>query len=206
MLALLDFTKWSAWLQMTAAALAAIIGAHTAWRKIFKPYILAPIRAVADLATAAQELKTNGGLTMKDTLDRIDSNVTTFHKRLDGMDARSTRNEERLRVLVQSHSDPVFETNDKGEFILVNRALCKLTGRVENELLGWDWLQAVCEEDREGVGAEWRDCLEKGRAFNYVFGVVRPTQEQVEVSCRAQPMRIDGKTTGWLGLINEVAR
>jgi PAS domain S-box-containing protein len=203
-LAFMDFSKWYSWVQILAVTLTAIVGAHTLYRKIVKPYVVAPMRALADIATLASELKPGpDGKTFKQTLNGIDEKVTGFHRRLDGMEARSVRNEERLRVMIQGQGGALFETCECGEFVLVNRALCQLANRTEGELLGWNWLQAVCEDDRLGVAAEWNDCVAKGRAFNYTFSFIR-NGSPVKVECNAHPMQGADKVTGWLGSIKEV--
>lgn len=208
LLAFLDFTKWYSWLQLTGVILTVIVGGNTAWRKVIKPYVWKPMVAVADLSTLAGDFRVDpndpNSKSLKQTLNAIDQNVTAFSRRLDGMESRSCRNEGRLGVLIQSHDEALFETNEKGEFILVNRAFCRMTGRTEHDLRGWNWLQAVCEDNRAGVAAEWNDCILKGRVFDFTFNVVRPDGSRREVLCKAHAMRgTEDKVTGWLGSLKE---
>jgi PAS domain S-box-containing protein len=105
------------------------------------------------------ELRTNGGGSLRDEIRAIATKNAT--------------NEQRIRALLQSTNEPVFETNAVGEWVWVNRTMVNMTGRLSEEMYGNGWKNLVDPADRATVAEEWkfatrdkRECIVRFRLVN----------------------------------------
>jgi len=115
------------------------------------------------------ETKTNGGATIKDALNRIES---------------------RQRVRFYEDPQPSFEADQAGEFTWSNRAFIELTGRLPNEICGSGWINIVSHIDRERIGQAWQEAISDERDFEEDFAIIADRKE-IQISCRAVRM-VDG--------------
>lgn len=116
------------------------------------------------------ELKPNGGASIRDSLNRIE--------------IRQVLQEQRQKAILSDMSVGVFETDTDGEFIWVNRKYLRMTGRTPNEVTGSGWINTIAERDRERVTAEWKSAMDASREFESSYLMITPDDERVEVSVR----------------------
>jgi PAS domain S-box-containing protein len=57
--------------------------------------------------------------------------------------------EQKFRLLVENQSDMVIEINNRGEFLFVNPAYCKLAGKEKDQLLGKSVVSQIYPDDQE---------------------------------------------------------
>jgi PAS domain S-box-containing protein len=147
------------------------------------------------LDTIEHELTTNSGQSLKDLVMRMTRTVGDMSDDL-AMTRLMTRslasNERRI---------PMFECNASGSQLWVNDAWTMLTGLSLEEMLGWGWVTAVYEPDRERVVTEWENAIIQKRLFIGRFRYQHVvTREITEVQCRANVvLSAAGRPLGWVG-------
>lgn len=155
------------------------------------------IASISDIVLA--EFRPNGGSSMKDSITRIDNNLSMV--RSDAM-----RMEARQWAIVASLPDPVFETSATGEYIRVNSAYLHLTGRTVADVTGNGWEITVHPEDRAKVWQEWHDAVKRLRAYEGTFRMIDSDGALFSVRCIAHPYKnpADESVLGYLGRIIDI--
>lgn len=176
-----------AWITQATAAVAA---ATAAYQKIGKPLLAGGRRLVSmhdDIVRISAELRTNGGATLRDGLDRIER--------------RQVLADARQKMLLNDVPGKVIlEMDQAGQCTYISRPIMGWTGRTQAEMLHDGWFSAVWPQDRERVIREWHACLSQSRNFDEQFAIVGSDALPVRVSMRAYPVENeDGKTIGWVG-------
>lgn len=140
-------------------------------------------RKVELLDEVALTLKPNGGSSIRDVLDRLDSRTRLL--------------EERQRAGMDLNPSPFFEADSEGHCVFVNRAWSELTGIRLDEALGSGWLNSVHRDDRERVLVEWEAATKEGRTFRlqYLVQNVR-TAKVTPVLAESRPVICNNKAVG----------
>jgi PAS domain S-box-containing protein len=139
----------------------------------------------AQLAEILKELRPNGGLSIRDTVDRLEREQATFK----GL----------LMATWDRDRKPVFQTDSIGRYIWVNRAFTTLTGRQRSEMAGWGWINAVHPGDRTAIRQRWIDAVTEKRNFEETFRLVDRESDVHAVQCIAYPAFAGETVTGWTG-------
>lgn len=163
---------------LVVSALAIFVGlVITVYSKIFKPFYQFCNNRDEDserIKAIMAELFPNGGSSFRDAIDRIE--------------VRQLLSEQRQRIFFQDLNLAVCETNASGECIWVNRTFARLTGRLPSELLKFNWVNAIAEEDRDRVMSEWLTAVEQRREFNSHYSVLHTSGEKIPVYARTFPL------------------
>ena len=87
-----------------------------------------------------------------------------------------------------------------------NKALCKLFGAQENEMLGLGWTNFVIEEDKERIVDEWQANIEFGNEIISSYTVQnKETGKLTKVQYRALIMRDnDNSIISTIGVVERV--
>lgn len=186
---------------------AAVITAVTLiWAKIIKPFYekwIKPIQEVeqkrieltqsiddvkGQLNTISAELKTNGGESLKDIVNRIESKLDyTTNK---------------LRFRDQLSPNAVFEMDSLAKCTFANRALCEQLDIDENEFLERRWLSKINEVDKAHLLSEWLDAISNKipLSVTYKFSVKNQTKTAL---IRAEPnLNRKGDLEGFMCLVD----
>lgn len=134
----------------------------TVWAYFSRSLIGKGCRAVAYRFSAISRLETrldevmaqllpNGGGSMRDAINRIES---------------------RLTAVMDEDSSAMFEADASGLCIYANPSMLRLTQRTMDQLKGNGWYNIVDPMDRESVRAEWTAAIEEKRSFEAVFFLV----------------------------------
>lgn len=136
------------------------------------------------------ELKPNGGSSIKDQLNRLETAV-------------SISQAERL-LLLDSVQQGVFTSDIKGQCIWVNDAFRKAVGGSMADFVGNNWENVVYPDDRETVSREWGRAIDQQRDFNLHYRLHNlSTSAPVKVHAIATPARnFAGDVIGWNGVIH----
>lgn len=137
-----------------------------------------------------KELKPNGGSSIKDQLNRLETAV-------------SISQAERL-LLLDTVSKGVFAGDVKGYWTWANEALRKAVGGSMADFVGNNWENVVYPEDREIVSKEWERAIDQQRDFNLHYRLNNlDTNQPVKVHAIATPARnFAGDIIGWNGVIH----
>lgn len=183
------------WLQGVNRSLAALIGLIVASSGVFafwKKYharikarresvdrLIVIVDKLVEIPAAIERLtvalQTTDGWTVLQRLDRIDAELCMMARRTD---------------LAMSQLDmAAAQTDDKGWFVEVSRALQRQTGRAREELMGKGWYDAIDERARGLIVSKWESAMRDGREFDEVFQWHKPDGKLILVQLAAWPMR-----------------
>lgn len=138
------------------------------------------------LTSIEKELCPNGGLSLRDAIDRI---------------ARSQTIQDRSHeALLDLLDEPCFKSDQYGKCEWINRAYLKLTGRAIDEARGTGWLNCIYPDDRARVFDEWRSAVEQSRNFEMTYRVLDCNRMPVTVRAQAKVLHDHkGATIGFIG-------
>jgi PAS domain S-box-containing protein len=137
-----------------------------------------------------KEVKPNGGSSLRDSIDRIES-LQSKHNLI---------NAAQLSVSNVAY----WESDSKGRFVVVSQAFCRLLAVSESEITGSNWATMLHKEDKANVLREWADCIKFERSFSMEFRFVRPNKSVVKVEAKAYPLINKGQMIGIWGRVTEV--
>lgn len=145
-----------------------------------------------------KQLKPNGGSSLRDSVDNIESRIYRLEEQL------SLSNQVSQLILLDAGL-AVFHTDEQGQFTNVNRTFQVLAGRAEEELKGMGWIQCVKEEEQEQVIEQWMQSIRFEHEFHKVFIIESTTGDEYPVSCKAFPLRQqNGELKGWMGFVRRL--
>lgn len=149
-------------------------------------------KKIEDLTKAVREVQKevhpNGGHSMKDEirtiLSRVDTSIARFLAFNDDAEVGQ------------------FITDRNGRCTWVNRTFCRITGRTDSEVLGWGWLSAILDEERDSVHEEWETTVNEERNYERVQHYVRPDGKVVATTVKARPITdAQGKVIEFVGFV-----
>lgn len=146
-------------------------------------------QAAASLARVERELQPNGGSSLRDSVDQIALGLRTVKS-----EARVMRAMQRAIASSPSNS-ALFETDPKGECVWASSAWVTLTGEPAEASMGWGWMNAIHQDEREAVTNEWNLAAEQHRAVNGTFRVCRAQCAPSREICAPQDQNLRGCST-----------
>ena len=140
--------------------------------------------------TVKKEFSPNGGSSIRDILDRLESNQVVMAAK-QGM---------------QLHTQDLamIRMDAGGEVIEVSEPLCSLLKRNKEELLGRNWINVICPEDRDEISDGWGSAIKDHRNFSAHFNCCGDHGEQIRVMLKVSPLSNIRTTMGFLGTVTKV--
>ncbi len=124
------------------------------------------------------ELTPNGGTSIKDKIDRMDSGLALVQQVQQAMAADT--------------ESALFRTDSEGRCVWVNRTYTRIVGMNLAEVLGHGWQNAIAQEEREIVVAEWYKSVEENREFSMNYNFETPDGVKTLCKCRSYKL-VDSK-------------
>ena len=188
--------------QSLAAIIASVVGVGVIVFRALRP-MLRRIRLhmrsldsipqlVVDVKAISDQVHPNGGSSLKDVVDRIET--------------RQLHDSQVLGSFLASQNVAFFRTDIAGKFTDASRPLCKLLQRSESELLGNFWLSWVDQQVRDEVSEEWMDAIRNEREFDKKFALFSDEGERIYAHARAY-LLLDSKRKpmGYFGTFTKTA-
>ena len=144
------------------------------FRNAIKPYttITDDIKNLSlSVSNISKELKPNGGSSLKDQ-------VTDLHK-----STKIILN--RQRWILENREEPIFETDEHGNFKWVNEAFIRLTDKLFKDLENNNWINAICEKMRNEIDNEWKTAIRNKRNFEHQIIIVDSKNRAFSAKCIA---------------------
>jgi PAS domain S-box-containing protein len=142
----------------------------------------------ASIEEIAQELRTNGGSTLKDAINRIEKTQAFTLTR--------------QRALLDSHGLAIFETDEEGDCTHANQFYLDAVGRGMPEVAGKGWISCIAPEDRERVATEWYRAVSDNRMFNGKYSFVASDGTTFMSVVSAHPVKNNSnKIIGYVGMM-----
>ena len=168
----------------TIAALIIFTGYLISFSKKIKPYISVKDDIAAlktDLSKISSEFKTNGGKSLRDQINDLQASTRTILYR--------------QRWILDNREEPIFETDEFGNFTWVNDAFARLTDRPFRDLQNNNWINCLKEESREEISESWKIAVENKRTFEHILFIVDSKNRVFSTKCIASRQE-DGKYIG----------
>lgn len=173
---------------------AGIVALVAAWKGVVLPTyrgIKYAKRVIETLDKVAHEFSPNGGSSMRDAIDRIE--------------ARQIIAEQRQKLLVMDSPFAVFETDETGEFVDVNRTYCRWIGRSPMEMTGMGWVNTIAPAWRACVVKQWTLAVNQEREFSMNYRLLDTDDKTIPVHCTAFPLyNHKKKLSGWIGIVSQI--
>jgi PAS domain-containing protein len=139
-----------------------------------------------------QQLTPNGGQSLADKIQKltVQMDVETAARRFYWANTEA----------------PMFECDEAGKCIWVNKPLMLLFGMDYNEMLGSGWLAGVAAEDRAGVWQNWSRAVEEEIPYEQTYRV-RNVRTRNETTCivTTHACYINGKPVRHFGVLKVVS-
>lgn len=137
------------------------------------------------------ELKPNGGASIRDAINRIESSIKLQDKK--------------LLTLFQSMPFGTFISDKHGSWTDVNLMLCRITERTELELIGKNWTRWIIDEDRMQLIAEWEGSIKNETMFDFETNYITPTEDLKAIRISASQLKNDkNELIGYFGTVYEL--
>ena len=136
-----------------------------------------------EVSNISKELKPNGGKSMKDQMNDLQLSTKTILYR--------------QRWILDNREEPIFETDEKGNFTWANSALIRLTDRLFQDLENNNWINALCEKTRTEVNESWQTAIKNKRNFEHEIIIIDSKDRAFSAKCIAVRQE-DGKYVGKL--------
>lgn len=170
------------------AAIGSIVVIITYFRK-FVSFLKDFISIPETIKKIEAELKYNGGSTIKDSVNRIET--------------RQMLQEQRLCFVLDSNlSIGVFETDSEGNCTRVSLGYSILAGKTQDECVGFGWVNNIYSEDRDKVFKEWSSSIQQTRPFSLKYRF-NSSSGPIDVIGKATPIFSKGKIVSWIGVITK---
>jgi len=145
------------------------------------------------------ELATNSGEVL-DLLRDVASSVKGIQRSTESIELEIFMSAERFKSLVNLLDIGIWEADDNGSFIYVNRMLLAMTGYSQERMLGNGWISSISEEDRERVREEWFQSVKDKREMNIHFAFINMDGGKVDVRAITSPIKSkNGSIVNFIG-------
>lgn len=175
-----------------AAAVTTVAGAIAVVYVTTKKTALPLVAWFRKLNRAIAELSPNGGSSIKDAINRIDT--------------RGEVTSARTLAIQDTSPIPVYECDPNGSNRYVNHALCELFGLDAAEMRGNGWLEGIEPEDRQSAFEVWHQAVVNNVPYEHEYVVVNQrTGERIKCRTIARAMRNGkGEIIGFHGTVERV--
>lgn len=135
------------------------------------------------------ELKPNGGSSLKDQLNRLEAHVSI--------------SEAQRRLIMDSSPHGIWVSDKEGNCTWVNETLKAKLNAVDFDMLGDNWINTIHPADRKKVLEEWEAAVEGNRTFNLFYRMINlSTEAPFNVHAIATPAKnFDGSLVGFNGIV-----
>lgn len=143
----------------------------------------------ASIMSLEKELRPNGGASIFDKINLI----------LHTLENQSAK----FLALHQDNPQGIFFSDLLGKCTWVNATLLRITGRSEDELLGWNWLNQLDEEDVVAVRVAWALAFSENREYKRIQTYITPTGAKIRTSVVARPVYAPNDAIiEWVGFVH----
>ena len=114
-------------------------------------------------------------------------------------------NEILLKTLTKISPVGIFRTTAAGYTTYVNPSWCKLSGLRAEDALGYNWVNAMHEGDRERIAMGWKQATNRGATYEAEYRFQHLNGKIVWVLVKAVPEIINNKITSYVGTTTDIS-
>lgn len=147
-----------------------------------------------NLKKVVEETNTNGGSTLKDGVNRLESAIEMLTNQVLVI-------EQRLAISFEDILIGSYETDKDGRCTNVDTTYQRITGRGKDESLGQGWINSIHPEDRDKVLHVWEDSVKRRIDFRCEYRFMKPSGKVVTVCGIAKPIIHKDDIKGYVGMV-----
>ncbi|MGE5340651.1 MAG: response regulator [Candidatus Omnitrophota bacterium] len=115
------------------------------------------------------------------------------------------QSELRFRTLAESSPVGIFQSDENGDCVYVNKSWCEMAGISPAQAMGRGWMAALHPDDREAIAAQWYGKIQSGEVFELEYRFQTPTGNITWVFGRAVALKIDPELkNGYIGSFTDI--
>ena len=153
--------------------------------------------ALEELQVLTEELEA-ANASLHETNRQLDARVEERTRRLNQTNEVLRTTEASFRTIADLVPDLLWRTDALGRATWFNERWSRYSGQLDEEPLGWGWLEAVHPEDRNDARAEWERAVAGAGDFQQEFRIRGAAGNYHWFLVRAEPMRnVDGRIVNW---------
>ena len=124
---------------------------------------------------------------------------------LDRLNESLRQSEERYRSLAIATAQIVWTKNPEGEVVEDMPKWRAFTGKSEEELRGWGWVDSLHPEDRERTRAVWSEAVRARSVYETEYRIRKSDGEYRHFAARGAPvLQADGSVREWVGTCTDI--
>src|SRR5271165_5864514 len=124
---------------------------------------------------------------------------------LDRLNESLRQSEGRYRSLTIATAQIVWTTNPEGEVVEDMPMWRAFTGKSEEELRGWGWVDSLHPEDRERTRAVWSEAVRARSVYETDYRIRKSDGEYRHFVARGAPvLQADGSVREWVGTCTDI--
>ncbi|MGO9913144.1 MAG: PAS domain S-box protein [Isosphaeraceae bacterium] len=124
---------------------------------------------------------------------------------LDRLNESLRQSEGRYRSLAIATAQIVWTTNPEGEVVEDMPMWRAFTGKSEEELRGWGWVDSLHPEDRERTRAVWSEAVRARSFYETEYRIRKSDGEYRHFAARGVPvLQADGSVREWVGTCTDI--
>ncbi|MCD2323349.1 PAS domain-containing protein [Sphingomonas sp. IC-56] len=153
--------------------------------------------ALEELQVLTEELEA-ANASLHETNRLLDARVEERTRRLNQTNEVLRTTEASFRTIADLVPDLLWRTDAHGRATWFNERWSRYSGQLDEEPLGWGWLDAVHPDDRDVARAEWVRAVADCSTFQQEFRLRGAAGNYHWFLVRAEPTRnIDGRIVNW---------
>lgn len=200
-----DITPFATWIDAVVTIVTGLSLIGGSIYSVFKwiiPGLEAIRKSFHQINIIASEFNTNGGSSLRDAINRLETNVS--HVRTDAL-----KMEARQWAIIATLRDPIFESDEDGQCVRANPSYLQLVERSIDQVVGNGWENILHVEDRARVWEEWRAAVSRHRTFESSYRIKTQSGVIYNVNCVAVPYfspDSEDKPLGYIGRFSSVKK
>ena len=124
---------------------------------------------------------------------------------LDRLNESLRQSEERYRSLAIATAQIVWTKNPEGEVVEDMPKWRTFTGKSEEELRGWGWVDSLHPEDRERTRVVWSEAVRARSVYETEYRIRKSDGEYRHFAARGVPvLQADGSVREWVGTCTDI--
>lgn len=171
--------------------------------------ITAPLLALGKTAEEIANKENYSIRALVQSNDEVSTVVRSFNQMLDKIeyeDHKLRESEEKFRLFSDKSNVGMFQANEKGQCVYVNKRYCEITGLSPDAIYEDGWLQSIHPEHYYHILSDWRRCQKTGESFTFECRLDTSEEREIWISGYIGPLtQDDSQSQGFLGTISDVS-
>ena len=163
------------------------------WRFQWKLFTAADafLKIIPTVLKIAEDFKPNGGNSLRDVVNRIEQ--------------RQSAMESKVHALLTTSPGPLFETDADGLWVWANRAMSDLTGYLPDQMIGYGWMNLICQDYQNAITQQWQLAVSQKRDAIFEFDLVTKAERVIPIKLETTIVRDSSdQVVGYIGKVSAV--